>query len=96
MTRRSIAARTVSILFVGLWIDTAIAQSIEGTAWDAIELYGIPVAGPFTTTDRQPHLVFSANGRLSGSDGCNELTGPYTVKAVASPSDRSPGRRWLV
>lgn len=27
---------------------------------------------------REPHLVFNQNGRVSGADGCNNLTGTYT------------------
>ena len=29
--------------------------------------------------DRQPHLVFGADGRMSGADGCGWLTAQYTV-----------------
>jgi heat shock protein HslJ len=53
---------------------------LEGT-WNAVELYGTPVALDASASDRQPHLVFDATGRVAGADGCNRLTGPYTVKA---------------
>jgi heat shock protein HslJ len=46
-------------------------------------LYGTAVASDAAPADRQPHLVFDAGGRLSGADGCNRLTGPYTVKGEA-------------
>ncbi len=54
---------------------------LAGTAWNAIELYGTAVPKDAAPSDRQPHLVFGTGGRLSGADGCNRLTGPYTVKA---------------
>src|SRR5262245_16242769 len=56
--------------------------SLEGTAWRAIELVGTPVGSQFAP-DNEPHLVFGAGGQLSGADGCNRLTGPYTVKGEA-------------
>jgi heat shock protein HslJ len=62
---------------------TASAQTasggLEGTAWRAVELAGTPVPAQ-SPADREPHLVFGAGGRVSGADGCNRLTGPYTVK----------------
>lgn len=54
---------------------------LAGTAWNAVELSGMPVAVDAVPADRRPHLVFGTDGRLSGADGCNRLTGPYTVKA---------------
>lgn len=30
-----------------------------------------------------PHLVFGTDGRVSGADGCNRLTGPFTEKGDA-------------
>jgi heat shock protein HslJ len=56
------------------------ASGLEG-GWNAIELYGAAVAPDAAAPERRPHLVFGADGRLSGADGCNRLTGPYTVKA---------------
>ena len=51
---------------------------LEGTAWRAVELAG--AAGPVAPEPREPHLVFGAAGRLTGSDGCNRLTGSYAIK----------------
>ena len=51
---------------------------LEGTAWRAVELAGAPV--PSRPEPREPHLVFGAAGRLTGSDGCNHLTGSYAIK----------------
>ena len=33
--------------------------------------------------ERQPHLVFSPEGRISGSTGCNRLTGTYQLDGKA-------------
>jgi heat shock protein HslJ len=64
---------------------TASSQSdsdgLRGTAWNAVELYGNPVTADWAPAEHRPHLVFGAEGRLSGADGCNRLTGPYTVEA---------------
>ena len=57
------------------------APGLEGSAWNAVEVYGTPVAMDANAPDRAPHLVFGKEGRVSGADGCNRLTGPYTVKA---------------
>jgi len=47
---------------------------LEGTYWKAIELAGTPT--PPAHENREVHLQFQ-NGRVSGSDGCNQLTGTY-------------------
>jgi heat shock protein HslJ len=57
------------------------STALAGTAWTVVELAGEAVPVDATPAARQPHLVFGADGRLSGSDGCNRLTGSYTVKA---------------
>jgi heat shock protein HslJ len=53
---------------------------LEGE-WTAIELAGTAVPPNIAPHDRQPYLEFTADGRVAGADGCNRLTGPYTVKA---------------
>jgi heat shock protein HslJ len=73
-----IPAWPVTMLLFGMLIEV-MAQSIQGTAWNAVELYGDTVTRQSTASDRQPYLVFGANGRISGADGCNRLMGPYTV-----------------
>ena len=69
---------------VGGALSAASAQTppvnLEGTSWRAVEVVGTPVPSQSPTGDGDPHLVFGADGRVSGSDGCNRLTGPYTVK----------------
>src|SRR5262245_46963157 len=57
-------------------------DGLRGTSWRAIELVGKPVGSQFAP-DNDPHLVFGTDGRVSGADGCNRLTGPYTVKGEA-------------
>jgi heat shock protein HslJ len=49
--------------------------SLEGPYWKAIELAGKPT--PAQEPQREAHLQFQAGGRVSGSDGCNRLTGTY-------------------
>jgi putative lipoprotein len=50
-------------------------RSVEGTYWRAIELAGKPT--PAQDPKREAHLVFQAGGRVTGSDGCNRITGGY-------------------
>jgi heat shock protein HslJ len=77
--RAGIPAWWLSMLVLGMFIE---AQSIQGTAWNAVELYGIAVPAQSSSGDRQPYLVFGADGRVSAADGCNQLTGPYTATAT--------------
>lgn len=63
--------------------NTAMAQSIqplEGTYWKAVELAG--KATPTQDLKREAHLVFQPAGQLSGSDGCNRITGSYQLKGA--------------
>ena len=55
----------------------ASAQALAGTAWNAIEVAGTAVTAK---GDRRPHLIFGADGRVAGTDGCNRLDGSYTAK----------------
>lgn len=53
---------------------------LEATNWRLVEVYGKPVT--LHSPDRQAHLVFSPeDGQLSGSGGCNRLTGTYRIDA---------------
>jgi heat shock protein HslJ len=56
------------------------STGLEGTAWRAVDLAGMPVPAQPSAGDREPHLIFGTNGRVTGADGCNRLTGPYAVK----------------
>src|SRR5262247_2948095 len=51
------------------------AGPLEGPYWRAIELAGKPT--PAQDPQREAHLQFQAGGRVSGSDGCNRITGTY-------------------
>ena len=79
MSRAGVPAFSASMLLLGMFIEV-MAQSIQGTAWNAVELYGKAVTPRSGAGDR-PHLIFGADGRMSGLDGCSWLTGPYTVTA---------------
>jgi heat shock protein HslJ len=50
-------------------------RPLEGVRWKAIELGGKPV--PAQNPNREAHLLFETGGRMSGSDGCNRMTGNY-------------------
>ena len=89
MSRFHLASRTltalVGTLFLGLSACTATARStaspnpadrpLEGTYWRAVELAGKPA--PVQDPKREAHLLFQADGRASGSDGCNRVSGTY-------------------
>ena len=76
--RAGIPAWCASMLVLGMLIEV-MAQSIQGTAWNVVELYGTAVPAASDAGDDGPYLVFGSAGRMSGADGCNHLTGPYTV-----------------
>jgi heat shock protein HslJ len=72
-----VVPRVALTLLLGLAPTAAMAQ-IEGPQWNVIEIGGKPVATP--EGKREPHVSFRAGGRLSGSDGCNRVTGSYKLK----------------
>jgi heat shock protein HslJ len=53
-------------------------DDLVGVYWKAVELAGTPV--PAMASSREPHLQLDAGGRFSGADGCNRMTGGYTLK----------------
>jgi putative lipoprotein len=57
------------------------ARPLETTYWKAVELAGKPA--PQQQPIREAHLVFQAEGRVSGSDGCNRIIGTYELKGEA-------------
>jgi len=82
------SSHPVRVVIVGLLTflaSMAMAQSkkeapptpLEGTYWKAIELAGKPT--PVQDPQREAHLQFEAGGRVSGSDGCNRISGPYQL-----------------
>jgi heat shock protein HslJ len=55
-----------------------VQPALDGTSWRATELAGKPAPPP--SEKREATLVFQTGGRVSGFDGCNTLTGGYTLK----------------
>ena len=55
-------------------------QPLVGTYWKATSLAGKHVP---SASNREAHLVFEADGRVSGSDGCNRVIGSYERKGDA-------------
>ncbi len=84
ITRGSPTSVSIMLRSVGGQIPPASAagnRSLEGTYWKATELAGKPT--PTEDAKREAHLVFQAGGRVSGSDGCNRITGTYDLKGTA-------------
>ena len=57
------------------------ADGLAGTRWKLVELNGKPAE--VYDNQPEPHLLFNpegAQGRISGSDGCNSLIGSYTLQ----------------
>lgn len=50
------------------------ADGLEGAGWR-------PVSLGSTAPSTQQQIVFDANGRVYGSDGCNRFSGSYSVDA---------------
>jgi len=51
------------------------SKPLEDTYWRAVELAGKVL--PPQNANGEAHLIFQADGRLSGSDGCNRISGTY-------------------
>jgi copper homeostasis protein (lipoprotein)/putative lipoprotein len=58
-------------------------KSLEGSSWNAVELYGTAVPAAASESGRGPYLEFGTDGRLTGSDGCNRVMSSYVVKGNA-------------
>ena len=72
---RSISASTSNVSQTAE--SSGMAKPLEGTYWKATELAGTPM--PTQGPNREAHLQFQAGGRVSGSDGCNRITGTYQL-----------------
>ena len=58
-----------------------VTDGLAGTRWKLVELNGKPAE--VYDNQPEPHLLFNpegAQGRISGSDGCNNLIGSYTLQ----------------
>jgi heat shock protein HslJ len=76
------SAAAVALLWALLVAGSADAQTsppLEGTYWRASELAGKPI--PTQQSPREPHLVFQIGDRIVGADGCNTVTGSYSLKS---------------
>jgi heat shock protein HslJ len=67
------------------------AKPLVGTYWKAVELAGKPVPAP--SAPREAHLEFQANGRVSGADGCNSVTGGYALNGDSLTFGQLAGTR---
>lgn len=71
------AALLAATLTAGCGSGINLDEPIEGPLWRLEQLGGEPVAAA-GDPQRQPQLRFErANGRVSGSGGCNSLTGSF-------------------
>lgn len=66
------------LMGAGIALAFALAGCASGASGDAV--IGTWGAG---TTAADPHLVFSDDGRVSGSDGCNSLSGSWKADGDA-------------
>jgi heat shock protein HslJ/uncharacterized protein YraI len=61
-----------------LTITVVPGSPLANTNWQLVSMYGAPLAaGP------APTLYFSPDNMVSGSGGCNQLSGPYTLNGSA-------------
>jgi heat shock protein HslJ len=64
------------LVIVGLTLAQPARAAVALTgSWQVVEVSGKPVTD--CQPNREPHLVFTAEGRVSGSTGCNRFTGTY-------------------
>src|SRR5262245_7178379 len=68
---------------------TTLALPIVGTRWRLTELEGSGVY----LEDGSPELTFGENNRVSGSTGCNKLSGPYNFRDTALSFGRMASTR---
>ena len=55
----------------------SITSELVNTYWKLVGLNGKDVM--VSDKQREPHLVFAADNRVAGSDGCNRIAGDYTL-----------------
>ncbi|NMT63128.1 META domain-containing protein [Marinobacter orientalis] len=77
--------------FIGVWPEQSCPSPIqratlENTYWRLTLLGSEGVQR--VPNQREPHLVFRENGRVTGSDGCNVLTGAYQTDGPAMDLSR--------
>jgi heat shock protein HslJ len=62
----------------GVASGAASSRPLDGTKWTATELAGKAVRAP--SSENGADLEFGAQGRVSGSDGCNRIMGTFELK----------------
>jgi heat shock protein HslJ len=77
--KTGLALLSITTVLVVLIAAASAQTTLAGTAWNAVEVDGTTIA-PSSLPDREPYLAFGQDGRVSGADGCNRLTGSYTTK----------------
>jgi heat shock protein HslJ len=89
-------ARAAPLVVLTVWSSAAAAAGqtppaggntrLEETYWRAIEVAGR--TAPKQDPTREAYLQFQAGGRVSGSDGCNRITGSYQLNGDRVRFDR--------
>ncbi|WP_225782139.1 META domain-containing protein [Xenophilus sp. Marseille-Q4582] len=68
---------TLAALLAGCSSGISLDEPIEGPLWRLVQVGDIrPVPGP--DASRDPHVQFDLQGRVTGSGGCNRLSGGFT------------------
>jgi heat shock protein HslJ len=70
----------IVILVLSLVHPAQAARELTGS-WRVVEVSGKPVTE--CQPNREPHLVFTVEGRVSGSTGCNRFTGTYKQEGTS-------------
>ena len=77
------AALLAAMLTAGCGSAIPLDEPIEGPVWRLDQLGGEPVAAG-SDPRRDPQVVFNrSSGRVSGSGGCNRISGTFTRTGVA-------------
>ena len=70
------AALFTSMLMAGCGSGIALDEPIEGPIWQLEQLGGVLIE-PSSDPRRNAQIQFDFNGRVSGTGGCNRLTGTF-------------------
>jgi putative lipoprotein len=66
--------------------------ALQGTYWKLTQLGGVALPAAAGGAP-EAHIVLHAEGRLAGSDGCNRMTGNYTIEAAQMWFERLGGTK---
>ncbi len=82
-TLRVLPAALVALALAACGSGIDLDEPIEGPVWRLAQVGDQPIAAG-TEPQRDPHLQFDANsGRVSGSGGCNRISGSFTRSGSA-------------